>query len=111
MGLTEKTWPLREDKAKKLARDATPQKDMPPCPDCLKQIIGVAVAGYDGVFRCLKDNALHYAAVLRESGESAPLPSDESKMKNAAPEPEEARKKRDARVKDTLERYGVTKRT
>lgn len=102
---------VREDKKRRLDDGATRPSDMPLCVDCRHVTQGAAVAGYDGQYRCLACNEAHAKAVLRESGDSAPNASEERPGRPAAPEGEAAKARREARVKATLEKYGVAKRT
>ena len=76
---------------------------------CGKQIVGAAIAGYDGKWRCLPCQELHTADVLRESGESAPVASDE--VKHFAARVDEAKeKRRQERAARMVEKYGAQRR-
>jgi hypothetical protein len=94
---------------KRLERNRTRPQDMPKCVDCDAQTKGVAISGYDGKWRCWSHNDQHNAAVLRESGEAPPLPSDETIPLPARIDAmkEKARQDRAAKV---LDKYGLTKR-
>jgi hypothetical protein len=99
---------IREDKREKLAKLATRPHDMPPCCDCHKPGDPL-VAGYDDCWRCIPCNAMHAAAVLRESGNSAPNESENRPGVVAVPKPEQETA-RQARAKRILEKYGVERR-
>ena len=111
MSLVSQVRGINKLKEPKLAKLSTRQQDMPVCAGCLKPIVGAAVAGYDGEWRCLSCNRVHGEAVLLESGDSAPLPSDESIAKPAPPPDELAEKRRQKRADEILERYGVTRKS
>jgi hypothetical protein len=108
--LTKQVRAAHPRKLKKLERNATRPQDMPCCATCLKPIRDVAICGYDSRWRCCPCNEAHTKDVFRESGESAPLPSEDRPFKTPEQEAAGAAAKREARVKTMLERYGVTKR-
>ena len=83
---------------------------MPVCVDCRAQPQSAAVAGYDGKWRCLRCNEIHAAAVLRESGNSAPNASEDRPFVSAKQTSRTAEERRQERAKKMLEKYGITKR-
>lgn len=99
-------------KVKRLARGETRPEEMPPCATCLKLIMGAAVSGYDNKWRCLPCNAVHYREVFRESGESAPLPSDDTSSTHTSAAFGRAHEaKRQAKAKAVLDKYGLARRS
>ena len=99
---------LKPHKQRKLDRGVTRQEDMPPCATCMRIIYGAAIQGYDGRWRCLKCNQAHIADVFRESGESAPLPSDDTSLSHTSAKFDAAHDaKRKAKAKAILDKYGV----
>ena len=94
---------------KRLERGVTRQADMPKCVDCETQIVGAAIAGFDGQWRCLQHNELHNEAVLQESGDSAPNESENIKHFSARVD-EAKEKRRQEKAAKILDKYGVAKR-
>jgi hypothetical protein len=110
MKLTPQVKGIREDKRQKIARHATRPQDMPACALCMRQIMGAAVQGYDGRWRCLACNDVHATEVLHESGDAAPNESENQPGLAAAKTPEATERRRQARAAAILEKYGVTKK-
>jgi hypothetical protein len=81
---------------------------MPVCVDCHK-LASPSVSGYDAKWRCLACNQLHAAAVLRESGDSAPNAS-EHRPGVPITHDEAKEKKRQTHAKRMLEKYGVAQK-
>ena len=108
--LTKQVRSAHPRKLARLERNATRTQDMPCCATCLKPIRDVAISGYDARWRCCPCNEAHTKDVLRESGESAPTPSEERPFKTGAEEAAEKVAKREARIKNMLEKYGVVRR-
>jgi hypothetical protein len=80
---------IREDKRAALERRVVRPEDLEPCVGPASKILCaygdnlVRIKGYDDKWRCVPCNQLHGEMVFRESGNSAPTPSDETKMKDA----------------------------
>ena len=111
MALTKQVKGVREDKREKFDQRATRPQDMPACVDCVPP--GPAdpmVQGYDGKWRCMLHTRLHNEAVFRESGNAAPVPSDDQRGKRAEVSAS-AEAARQAHAKRILDKYGVTRRT
>ena len=79
------------------------------CKLCLKQCVGAAIQGYDGAYYCMACIGEHHKMVLQESGESAPVESDN--VKHLAARVDEAKeKKRQERAARMVEKYGAQRR-
>ena len=109
MALTKQVKGVREDKRETVDKHATRPEDMPACVDCMRPQDPL-VLGYDGKWRCLKHNAAHTHDVLRESGNAAPMPSDDQRGKPAEVSAS-AEAARQAHAKRILDKYGVVRRT
>lgn len=94
---------------KRLERGVTRQEDMPPCATCGKVVVGAAIKGWDGAWRDLSCHEAHNNDVLRESGESSPVESDNVKHFNARVD-EAKEKQRKERAAKVCEKYGVSRR-
>jgi hypothetical protein len=100
----------RADVLAKLERQKTRPADMPNCVDCGMQTTDLAVLGYDSKWRCLIHDRQHQQDVLRQSGDSAPLPSHETKPVLAKYDIR-AEAERQRRGRAILEKYGLEKKS
>ena len=107
MSVVKQVRGVKPSVARRLARGATRQQDMPPCSDCGKIPVGASVSGYDGKWRCLKCNDIHAISVLRESGNAAPNASEET-ISTTAPRRDDSSRQR--RAKEILAKYGVAQK-